>query len=99
MTTEWINGVDVDQLDDDQAMFYKEYRDLRAKANAARIEFETSMQSLAKPGFKLVFNYQFGKLSLAQVPGTYSQDKPKAKTNKPSLSEFLAKQSANGRSA
>ena len=97
--TAWMNDVDVDNdLDEQQAEYYRAYRALRAKANAARIEFEESMQGMAEPGHKLVFNYRFGKLSLAQVKGEYNQAPSKPKANRPSLSEFLAKQANGGHS-
>ena len=99
MATQWKNDVDVESLGEDLAEYYNEYRKARKYANDCRINFESAMQSLASPGHKLVFNYQFGKLSVAEVVGTFTQDKPKASKPKESLQDWLAKQRSNGRDA
>jgi len=99
MATElaWMNDVNVERdLDEDQALLYSEYREANRKAQAARLAFEESMQGMAPEGKKLVFNYRFGKLSLAIADGEFNA-KPAAKANnRPSLSDFLAKQSNGG---
>ena len=93
----WMNDVNVDEdLSMEQQMLYREYREANRKAQAARVAFEESMQGLATRGKKLVFNYRFGKLSLAIADGEYNA-KPTAKpSNKPSLSDFLAEQENGG---
>jgi hypothetical protein len=61
----------------------------------ARNNFEQSMASAVElpEGKRLVFGYNFGKLSVAVV----EDDKPKAKAGAQSLSSYLAGMTQKGR--
>lgn len=64
---------------------------------AERAAFEESMQAGVPEGFRMVFGYNFGKLSVAIVP---DDRKPKAaKATTQSLADFLKAQASAGRRA
>jgi hypothetical protein len=76
---------------------YARYVQLRRAAGKAKGEFEQAMNAHAElpPGLRMVFGYNFGKLSAAIVP---DDTKPaKAKVTAQSLAEFLRGQVATGR--
>ena len=92
----WNNDVSVEDLSDEQVRLYVAYKASYKAMIASKASFEASMQTLACPGKAMVFNYRFGKLSLAQVDA--SEKKAIAvKTSKPkqSLSEWLASQNGH----
>lgn len=68
--------LNVESLETAQLQLYSDYKDLYKEMKAAREEFETAMQVHAPEGKRLIFGYNFGKLSVAIVEAT---DKPKAK--------------------
>jgi hypothetical protein len=92
---EW-QTIDVDTLPEAQKKAYDAYKDAYRIMKAMRENFENDMAELAKPpvGQRLVFGYNFGKLSVALVP---DDRKPAAKSAPQSLSAFLASTSASGR--
>ena len=71
--------IDPETLPTDIAASYQAYRDAYAKAKKAREVFECDMTIAASlPATqRLVFGYNFGKLSIAVVP----DDKPAAKAS------------------
>lgn len=88
----WLD-VDVNSLHIAASVAYNEYKALYRQAKEARETFETIMAD-ANPvpaGKRLVFGYNFGKLSIAVV----ADDKPrKVAKAKVSLAEFLKQQAA-----
>jgi hypothetical protein len=96
LLTDWTNGVAADELPLIARKHYEEYRALRRKANEAREAFELEMNKLAPAGTCYVFNYKFGKLSIAQAEGDRGERSAVA-PSKPKLADFLAAAKANGR--
>lgn len=90
------NEIDPATLTGDAAALFGEYKAQYRKAKEAKALFEAEMQELAAlpSGYKLVFGYNFGKLSVAVV----ADDKPKAaaKPASQSLAEWLQGQAAAG---
>lgn len=95
-----VNWMDiaVSTLTDEAQVAYAEYKDAQRKAAQLRQAFEdAAVSGLDIPqGKRMVFGYRFGKLSAALVEDERKATKKQAKG---SLSDFLAAQSANGRSA
>lgn len=89
--------LDVDTLTPAQRKAYDEYRALRRKAAEARDAFESTMQGPVPEGQRMIFGYNFGKLSVAIVDDDRKPGKPKAQAK--SLADFLAEQLASGRRA
>lgn len=92
----WMNDVSMDDLSVESQANYKDYKAAYAMMKEAKAKFEGRMNLEAglPKGSTLVFNYRFGKLSLA-----VGEAIAKAKTNGPvkaSLAEFLASQAATG---
>lgn len=75
---------------------YARYKEMYREMKAQRTEFENSLSSAANvpEGKRLVFGYNFGKLSVAIVD---DDRKPaKATPAKQSLADFIASQQASG---
>jgi len=94
----WIE-IDPSTLDGDVLKAYKGYKDLYASMKAQRTAFEDAMAASAgvPEGKRMVFGYNFGKLSVAIV-----DDDRKTKGPAPaklSLSQFMAMQGAMGKRA
>lgn len=75
---------------------YANYKSAYAEMKAERIAFEEAMRELAPAptGKRLVFGYNFGKLSVALVDDDAKPAKP---ANATSLSAFLASQATQGK--
>jgi len=89
--------IDADTLADEQRFAYDEYKAKYRLMKEAREHFENHMQSAVElpAGKRLVFGYNFGKLSVAVVD---DDRKPTAKANAPqSLSSYLAGMAQKGR--
>jgi hypothetical protein len=92
----WIE-IDPTTLDAAAAKEYKGYKDMYAAMKAQRTAFEEAMsEAIAPPaGKRVVFGYNFGKLSVAVV-----DDDRKAKAATPtklSLSDFMAMTAQQGK--
>lgn len=78
---------------------YDRYKALYKQAKTERLVFEEAMNTIAElpEGVRMVFGYNFGKLSAAIV----ADDRKPAKATpaKQSLSDFLASQQAAGKRA
>jgi hypothetical protein len=95
--TVWTE-LEVDTLSPEAQRDYHAYKDAYKAMKLARETFETQLRhdSDVPCGKRLVFGYNFGKLSVALVD---DDRKPaKAKAGKASLADFLAAQQASGRS-
>lgn len=89
----WVE-IDINSLDEAQRMAYDEYKAIYAKMKEARKYFEDEMQELAPDGKRLVFGYNFGKLSVAVADKAEEKAKPQAKQ---SLGEYLKGMQTAGR--
>lgn len=76
---------------------YAKYRALRQEAAKARDAFEGAMQEGVPEGERMVFGYNFGKLSVAIVPDGRKATKPAKGAT--SLADYLAARQAGGLSA
>ena len=86
-------------LTDEVKYAYDQYKAQYAAMKAARLTFETMLAAQAAPveGKRVVFGYNFGKLSVAIVD---DDRKPaKATPAKQSLADFIAAQASAGRRA
>jgi len=93
---EWI-VIDPTTLGDDTQLAYMAYKDAYKAMKALREGFEQSMASAVElpAGKRLVFGYNFGKLSVAVVD---DDRKAVTKANAPqSLSSYLAGMTQKGR--
>lgn len=81
--------VDVDSLTDDQRAKYDAYKAAYRVAKAKKEEFEAFMQEIAPEGKRLVFGYNFGKLSVAIDDAQAA--KPKASAKAVPLSQLIAR--------
>jgi hypothetical protein len=92
---EWI-VIDPTTLGDDTQLAYMTYKDAYKAMKAMREAFEQSMASAVElpAGKRLVFGYNFGKLSVAVVE---DERKPVAKAGAQSLSSYLASMQVKGR--
>jgi hypothetical protein len=88
----WVE-IDVESLEDTQRIAYDDYKAAYKAMKSARECFEEEMQSLAPEGKRLVFGYNFGKLSVAVTEKAVE----KAKAGKQSLSQYLAGMQNSGR--
>lgn len=68
--------LNVDSLEGANKAQYDAYKALYRQMKEARETFEGGMQGYAPEGKRIIFGYNFGKLSVAIVEAT---DKPKAK--------------------
>lgn len=75
---------------------YARYKEAYKEMKADRDAFEQAMREMAAApqGKRIVFGYNFGKLSVALVDDTVAATKPSGTT---SLSAFLASQTAQGK--
>lgn len=90
MELNWQNDIDVASLSTSQQAAYNHYKAAYKTAKEAREKFEGTMQANAPAGKRIVFNYRFGKLSVA-----LADDKPQASTNgkaKLTLAQWLDNQ-------
>lgn len=94
-TANW-QTLDPDTLPTPIAKHYLRYKEAYHKMKAERDAFEQAMrdQAAAPQGKRLVFGYNFGKLSVALVD---DDAKPAKAGSALSLSAFLASQSAQGK--
>jgi hypothetical protein len=78
---------------------YSDYKRLYKQAREARQAFELHMAEDAglPAGKRMIFGYNFGKLSVAIVDD--DRKAPKVKAGTQSLAQFLAAQAASGRRA
>lgn len=90
------NTIDPDTLPEVVKVAYNEYKAAYRMMKDARTNFEAAMDNTILPpkGQRLVFGYNFGKLSVAIVP---DDRKPASKSTPQSLSSFLATTAASGR--
>lgn len=91
----WVE-LDPASLEARAAKAYAMYKDMYRKAKEARLEFEQTMQEDAglPEGKRMIFGYNFGKLSVAVVA---DEGKPKkAVQAKQSLAQFIASQTQAG---
>lgn len=88
----WVE-IDPETLDADQKQAYDGYKAIYREMKAQRERFEASMSQGVPEGQRMIFGYNFGKLSVAIVA---DDRKPKAGKPKQSLAEFLASQQAAG---
>jgi hypothetical protein len=95
IAAEW-QTIDIDTLNPDLAEAYRSYKAAYAEMKRIREGFERMMADHVPlpAGQRLVFGYNFGKLSIAAVA---DDRKPAAKSAPQSLSAFLASTSASGR--
>lgn len=97
---DWLE-LDFDKLSQGEQAAYQNYKALYRQMKEARTAFEELMNENARAeqdlpiGKKLVFGYNFGKLSVAVVADDV---KPKAKAAG-SLSDYLAGMNGQGRRA
>lgn len=94
----WVE-LDPASLADDVQVAYRGYKDAYAVMKAQRLAFETMLANAAEvpAGKRMVFGYNFGKLSVAIVD---DDRKPaKATPAKQSLADFIAAQGTAGRRA
>lgn len=89
----WVN-IDIDSLSGEQLDAYKTYKDAYRIMKAQREAFEQIMGKDIPQGQRMIFGYNFGKLSVAVVEDDRKVAKPKATTQ--SLSDFLAQAKAHG---
>lgn len=92
----WVE-LKVETLSEDMAQGYAKYKDIYRQMKEARQAFEDGMNKSAElpEGKRLVFGYNFGKLSVAIVD---DDRKPtKAQAPKQTLAQFLAAQAGQGR--
>lgn len=95
----WQNDVDPATLSTEQRNAYNEMRDYNRKASEARARFEGLVQSQLPAGCHAVFNYRFGKLSMAVAEGSKADKaKPAANSGK-TLAAFLEAAKAAGRNS
>ena len=80
--------LDPDTLSPDLRKAYDDYKAAAKAAHTMRQVFEAMMTNAIDPldNEKVIFGYNFGKLSLAIVPA----DKPKRRTAAVSLADYLA---------
>lgn len=92
------NEIDPATLSAKQATAYEAYKALYRTMKAARVTFETMMQQDVPEGYRMVFGYRFGKLSVAIVEAQELALKAQTKS-KLSLADFLAAARSSGRDA
>ena len=91
----WIE-INPETLPKDIAEAYAQYKEMYKEMKAQRIQFETMLADLtdAPKGKRIVFGYNFGKLSVAIVD---DDRKPaRATPARQSLADFIATQMAKG---
>ena len=93
---DWLN-VDPSSLPTSISRAYDAYKSAYAEAKSARADFERAMTEAAglKPGKRLIFGYNFGKLSIAIVADEGRSPKPSA--SKPLTMAELLTMAGRGR--
>lgn len=89
----WV-GIDVDTLSVEQRRAYDAYKDAYRVMKDNRGAFERMMAVGVPQGQRMIFGYNFGKLSVALVVDDAKASKPKQATV--SLVDYLAMQAAGG---
>lgn len=89
----WVN-IDIDSLDNHRKSAYEAYKRAYKVMKEHREQFETAMAQDIPQGQRMIFGYNFGKLSVAIVEDDRKVAKPKAQTQ--SLSQFLAQAKSHG---
>ena len=89
----WVE-IDPATLDVEQQDAYRAYKEAYAKMKALRQGFQGLMAIGVPTGQRMIFGYNFGKLSVAIVPDDRKQVKPKQA--KLSLAEYMAQAQASG---
>lgn len=89
----WVN-IDIDSLPLDTKDAYAAYKAAYQAMKNARGKFEERMAMDIPQGQRMIFGYNFGKLSVAVVED--DRKAPKAKATTQSLSDFLKSAQANG---
>lgn len=90
---DWIT-IDVTTLDADVLEAFAQYKDAYREMKELRGAFEKLMAADVPAGERMIFGYNFGKLSIAIVP---DDRKPaKAKQSTQSLAEYLASRAQSG---
>lgn len=89
----WVN-IDVDTLNSEQRHAWDTYKAQYRAMKSAREMFEAIMANGVQPGSRMIFGYNFGKLSVAIVDDDRKQAKPKQV--KLTLAQFLASQASSG---
>ena len=95
----WVNDIDVSLLSAEDQENYQEYKTAYRMMTEAKARFEGGMNAsygLPKDGKALVFNYRFGKLSIAIGEQAEAKAPAKGKVN---LAAFLQAQGFAGRAA
>lgn len=92
----WVS-LDIETLDTECRKTYDEYKASYRGMKGAREAFESKMNYKADlaHGMRMIFGYNFGKLSVAVVED--DRKAPKAKATTQSLSDFLAQAQSSGR--
>lgn len=86
---DWLT-VDPTELAPEIAKLYADYKAKYKEAKAIRDQFEQAMQAPVPEGKRMVFGYNFGKLSIAIVEGEHkAKAAPKATKT---LADYLAEQ-------
>lgn len=91
----WIE-IDITTLQDDQLKAYDTYKMIYRDMKAARERFEQLMSRDVPEGERMIFGYNFGKLSVAIVPDDRAPKKAKASPQ--SLADYLASRHGSGHS-
>jgi hypothetical protein len=89
----WVN-IDTDSLAPHQLEAYDAYKGAYRAMKTSRENFENIMGRDIPAGQRMIFGYNFGKLSVAVVED--DRKVPKAKAATQSLSDFLASAKAHG---
>lgn len=92
---DWVN-IDIDTLDTQTLNAYQGYKASYKTMKECREVFERTMAEAAKlpQGRRMIFGYNFGKLSVAVVED--DRKAPKAKATTQSLSDFLKAAQSHG---
>ena len=85
----WVE-IDPETLAPEQAQAYAQYKAMYRTMKDKRGEFEQAMAQGLPEGKRMIFGYNFGKLSVAVVEDDRAKVKPKA--GKMSLAEYLERQ-------
>jgi len=83
--------IDPTSLSDEQQTAYQDYKTAYLLARDLRQEFEAIMQQMAPTAMHFLFGYNFGRLTMAVVPGAYV---PQTKKDGPVSFDLLAKKPA-----
>lgn len=92
---QWVT-IDPTTLDADVLEAYAQYKDAYREMKELRNAFEKAMAVDVPSGERMIFGYNFGKLSIAIVADDRVERKPKQATQ--SLADYLARRAAAGQS-